>query len=281
MKHSDSTLTPNCPELWIAHFPWPKKDGHKYDRGWALVIGGALYKAGAAKLAALAALRAGAGLVSIVCSEKDAVVYASTALSLMTMPRKKWNDALKDEHTTTIVIGPGAGVTKQTRDDVLSALKARRQVVLDADALNAFAANPKRVFSAILSPCILTPHAGEFKKLFPALSGLERKEAAQKAAALSKAVVIYKGHNTIIAAPDGRVCENTNAPADLATAGSGDVLAGICAGLLAQGMDAFNAACAAVWLHGEAATLHGPGLISEDIITLLPQVLRNLKKHAI
>jgi ADP-dependent NAD(P)H-hydrate dehydratase / NAD(P)H-hydrate epimerase len=274
MKH-------NAPEIWISHFPWPQPEGHKYDRGHTLVIGGAMAKAGAAKLAALAALRTGAGLVSIVCHAKDMHVYAASALSVMTLPRKEWKTSLKDARVNTVLIGPGAGVTKQTQDNVLVALKARKQAVLDADALTAFAATPKRLYAAIRSPCILTPHAGEFKRLFPAIAALERTEAARKAAELSHAAVVYKGAKTIIAAPDGRVCVNINAPPDLATAGSGDVLSGICAGLLAQGMDAFYAACAAVWLHGEAANLHGAGLIAEDIITLLPQVLQRLKKHGI
>ncbi len=271
----------NQPNLWLSHMPWPQVDGHKYDRGHTLVVGGPMIKAGAAKLAALAALRTGAGLVSIVSHEKDIAAYATTALSVMTMPRREWKHALKDERVNVMLIGPGAGVGKETKEDVLEALGAGKKLVIDADGITVFKGNPKLLFSAIQQPCILTPHAGEFERIFPQLAALEKATSASEAAQISHAVVVYKGRETIIAAPDGRVCLNNTAPPELATAGSGDVLAGICAGLLSQGMESFQAACAAVWIHGEAAKLHGSGLIAEDIISMLPQVLRILKKYAI
>lgn len=266
----------NSPTLWRSLLPWPQPEHNKYHRGHTLVIGGEAKRAGAAKLAAIAALRTGSGLVSIVCSEKDIPVYAASALSLMTESRKDFLKLLQDKRKNTVLIGPGAGVSKATRDAVLATLKAQKKAVLDADVLTAFAKNPKALFAAINSPCILTPHAGEFARLFP-VSSSTKQEAALAAAKASHAVIVYKGHETVIASPDGRVVVNNNAPPDLATAGTGDVLAGICAGFLAQGMEAFEAACAAVWIHGEAARQQGAGLISEDLPGRLPLVLQTLK----
>jgi NAD(P)H-hydrate epimerase len=266
----------NGPELWQALLPWPKPEGHKYMRGDTLVIAGPAKRAGAAKLAGLAALRTGSGLVSLVCDKKDLRVYASRALSLMTDTRDQWKKLLADKRKNTVLIGPGAGVTKATRDVVLAALKAQKRAVLDADALTAFAPHAKTLFAAIKSPVILTPHDGEFARLFPALKG-SKLEKARKAAELSHAVVVLKGYDTVIASPDGRAAINTNAPPDLATAGAGDVLSGICAGLLAQGMEPWEAASAAVWIHGEAARQQGAGLIAEDLLTHLPSVLQSLK----
>jgi NAD(P)H-hydrate epimerase len=266
----------NTPGLWQELLPWPAASHHKYHRGHTLVIGGKAIRAGAAKLAALAALRTGSGLVSIVCAKTDVMAYASTALSLMTETRDNFTQLLADKRKNTVVIGPGAGVGKATRDAVLKILKAKKRVVLDADALTSFADTPKALFSAIRSPAILTPHQGEFARLFPRLKGskLEKTLAAARA---SGAIVILKGADTVIASHDGRAAINANAPPTLATAGAGDVLSGICAGWLAQGMDAFEAACAAVWMHGEAAVQQGPGLIAEDLPRLLPSVLRELK----
>ncbi len=267
----------NHPEQWRSRFAFPKTQGHKYDRGHTLVVGGPMLKAGAAKLAALGALRAGSGLVSIVCAKKDEIVYATSALSLMTESQSNWAKLLKDQRCNTVVIGPGAGADKRTRDLTLAALKTQKNVVLDADALTSFAGNARLLFGAIKSSCVLTPHEGEFARLFKHIAGKSKLEKALKAAALAHAVVVLKGSDTVIAAPDGRACINSNAPPYLATAGAGDVLAGIIAGLLAQGMNAFDAACAAVWLHGEAARQHGPGLIAEDLPCYLPRALQSLK----
>jgi NAD(P)H-hydrate epimerase len=274
---AESKVHENHPHLWRALLPWPQPQGHKYQRGHTLVIAGPPKRAGAARLAGLAALRAGSGLVSLVCDKKDLRVYASKALSLMTETRDEWKKLLADERKNTVIIGPGAGVGKTTRDMTLTALKSGKRSVLDADALTSFASHAKTLFAAIKSPCILTPHDGEFARLFPKLTGSKLEKALQ-AAALSHAVVVLKGYDTVIAAPDGRAAINTNAPPDLATAGSGDVLSGICAGLLSQGMAAFDAACAGVWIHGQAATLHGAGLIAEDLVGRIPAVLQGLKK---
>ncbi len=269
----------NGPELWQAHFPWPRPEENKYNRGSTLVVGGPVAHAGAARLAALAALRTGSGLVTIVCDKQDEAIYAGEALSLITDTLDKWHELLKDARKNTVLVGPGAGVTDATRHHVIAALETGKRTVLDADALSAFASEPEMLFGAVRSPCILTPHMGEFARLFPEIAkGQGNKlQKTWRAAQASHSIVILKGYDTVIAAPDGRVVVNTNAPPDLATAGAGDVLSGICAGLLAQGMEPFEAACAAVWLHGEAAQRQGAGLIAEDLLSHLPSVLQSLK----
>ncbi len=268
----------NNPSLWQALLPWPKPEHNKYHRGHTLVVGGSAKHAGAAKLAAFSALRTGSGLVTIVCNERDVPVYATTALSLMTETLDNWKTLLEDSRKNTAIIGPGAGVGKETCDLVLAALEAKKETVLDADALTSFADDPARLFNAIASPCVLTPHSGEFARLFSGLSiNHIRLQNALQAATLSHAVVVLKGSDTVIAAPDGRAVINHNAPPELATAGTGDVLAGIIAGLLSQGMEVFAAACAAVWIHGEAAKLQGTGLISQDLPNHIGKVLQGLK----
>jgi hydroxyethylthiazole kinase-like uncharacterized protein yjeF len=268
----------NTSSLWQAKLPWPKPKHNKYHRGHTLVVGGPIRHAGAAKLAAIAALRTGSGLVSIMCEPGDMPVYAASALSLITDSLEHWETSLKDTRKNTIIIGPGTGVGEPTCDKVLSALAAKKYCVLDADALTSFAQKPAALFDAIKSPCILTPHQGEFDKLFSSVnSDISKLEKALEATKLSNAIIILKGHDTVIASPDGRAVINTNAPPNLATAGAGDVLSGICAGLLAQGMDAFDAGCASVWIHGEAAKQQGAGLIAEDLLHHLPTVLQMLK----
>jgi len=184
--------------------------------------------------------------------------------------------ALSNKRHTAALIGPGAGIGENTRQCVLSILKSAAGAVLDADALTSFEGDPKEFFQALRADDILTPHGGEFARLFPALNGGKRLEAARAAAAQANAVIVLKGADTIIAAPNRRAIINTNAPYDLATAGSGDVLAGLIAGMRAQGLPGFEAAAAGVWLHGAAGQVAGPGLIAEDLPDVLPQVFRTL-----
>ncbi|ALM82643.1 bifunctional ADP-dependent NAD(P)H-hydrate dehydratase/NAD(P)H-hydrate epimerase [Bordetella sp. N] len=267
----------NDPALWLARFPWPRVDGHKYARGHALVVGGAVMT-GAARLSASAAARVGAGLVTVAAPQSAWQVYASALTSIMVQPLAHagaLDEVLADARKNAIAIGPGAGVSAQTRRHVLAALGTGRAVVLDADAITTFAGQGDTLFEAIHGPCVMTPHEGEFGRLFPG-SG-SKTQRARAAAAQSGAVVLLKGPDTVIAAPDGRVVINTNAPPDLATGGSGDVLTGMITGLLAQGMTAFDAAACAAWLHGAAAHAFGPGLIAEDIPAQLPAVFRALR----
>lgn len=270
----------NHPDLWLDQFPWPHPSQHKYMRGHVLIRGGGIMT-GAARLAAMASARTGAGLVSVAAPSASWPVYAAALTSVMVLPcdgLQAWQSLLSDSRRNVIVIGPGAGRTDTLCAEVLSALELSRAVVLDADALTAFSGQGATLFQAITGPCVLTPHSGEFTRLFgPGVGGASKLERTRAAARISSAVVVLKGADTIIAAPDGRVIVNNNAPPELATGGTGDVLAGIIAGLAAQGMDVFNAAAAAVWMHGRAATLFGPGLIAEDLPQMLIPVLRELK----
>jgi NAD(P)H-hydrate epimerase len=274
------TIFENGPALWGKAFPWPRPDGHKYSRGHVLLAGGPVMT-GAARLAARAAGRIGAGLVTVAAPASAWPVYAAALTSTIVQPMARpedWPRLLADERRNAILLGPGAGHDEASRGHVLAALGTGRAVVLDADALTLFAAVPDELFAAIRGPAILTPHAGEFRRLFPL--GADRLAAARAAARASGAVILLKGSDTVIAAPDGRAIINANAPPELATAGSGDVLAGMCVGLLAQGMPGFLAAAAACWLHGAAAASFGPGLVAEDIVERLPRALRRLRAAA-
>ena len=266
----------NDPCLWIAKLPRPQAGGNKYTRGHALISGG-YPMTGAARLAARAAARTGAGLTTIAVSALALPVYAAALTSVMVQPLAEPGDfecLLDDRRYTAFLIGPGAGTGEETRSRVLAMLATNHATVLDADALTSFADDPPTLDGAITGPCVLTPHDGEFHRLFdPAGDKLTRTRVAARRCG---AVIILKGSDTVITAPDGRTVINSNAPPTLATAGSGDVLGGIVLGLVAQGMEPFLAATAAVWLHGAAAAEFGPGLISEDLPDLLPGVFRRL-----
>ena len=266
----------NDPMLWISSLPRPTEGGNKYTRGHALISGG-YPMTGAARMAARAAARAGAGLTTIAVAPIALPVYAATLTSIMVQPLAVPEDfacLLDDQRTSAFLIGPGAGTGEETRTRVLAMLATGRPTLLDADALTAFADDPSTLEKAITGPCVLTPHDGEFRRLFdPSGDKLVRTRAAARR---SGVVIVLKGSDSVITAPDGRAVINSNAPPTLATAGSGDVLSGILLGLLAQGMEPFLAAAAAVWLHGAAAAEFGPGLIAEDLPDLLPGVFRRL-----
>jgi hydroxyethylthiazole kinase-like uncharacterized protein yjeF len=267
----------NDPALWRTELPRAKSSGNKYTRGHALLCGG-YPMTGAARMAARAAARIGAGLTTIAVPEVAFSIYAAALTSIMVRPLKQDGDfaqLLSDPRFTAFLIGPGAGVTDATRETVLEILATARPVLLDADAISVFASKTAELARAIRGPCVMTPHGGEFARLFD-LPG-DKLSRARSAARQSGAVIVLKGADTVIAAPDGRAVVNTNAPASLATAGSGDVLGGLILGLLAQGMDAFLAAAAGVWVHGAAAAAFGPGLLAEDLPDLVPAVLRQLE----
>ncbi len=259
------------PALWLAQFPWPKVEGHKYARGHAVVVSGPAFSTGAARLAAMGALRAGAGLVTV-ASPKDAVIVNASHLTAI-MVREADDaeglaDLLADERKNAVLIGPGIGVGDNTKALVRAALASKAAVVLDADALTSFAQDRDELFAAIAgrnAPVAMTPHEGEFARLFGPVGEGEKLEAARAAAARSGAIVLLKGPDTVVAAPDARASINATASPWLATAGTGDTLAGMVLGLLAQRMEPFAAVSAAVWMHGRAAQLFGPGLISEDL----------------
>ncbi len=272
--------------LWAADFPWPRADGHKYSRGHAVVVSGGLSTTGAARLGARGALRAGAGLVTIASPGEALAVNAAANLAIMVRPldgAEELTAFLADRRRNAVLIGPGGGVGPAMRDLVRAVLASEAAAVLDADALASFSEEPEALANAISGrahPVVLTPHAGEFSRLLKAIDedgDLRSKlEKARAAAEWSGAIVVLKGADTVVAEPGGRAAIAENAPPWLATAGSGDVLGGIIAGLLAQGMPGFAAACAAVWLHGEAANAFGPGLIAEDLPEMLPKIYRQL-----
>jgi ADP-dependent NAD(P)H-hydrate dehydratase / NAD(P)H-hydrate epimerase len=277
----------NLSELWRDRFPMPRAQGHKYDRGHVVVVSGPSWSTGAARLAARGALRAGAGLVTIASPREALAVNAAANLAIMVRPvdgAAELARFLGDPRLNALAIGPGLGVSEATCELVLAALAGERAVVLDADAMTSFAQSPRRLAAAVKNrgekTTILTPHEGEFSRYFNSLDvntkAGSKLERARLAAALIGAVVVLKGADTVVAAPDGRASIAANAPAFLATAGAGDVLTGIAAGLVAQGMASFEAASAAVWLHGEAACAFGIGLIAEDLPEQLPSVYRGL-----
>ena len=291
----------DTPDLWRLLLPLPGEGVHKYARGHALVLSGGPWSTGAARLSARAALRIGAGLVTLASPREALGINAAHLTAIMLTPCDGAADMaaiLADRRKNALVMGPGAGVGKATMDIVLEALRSDppdRALVLDADALTSFEDDPVMLANAIKRAgkvVVLTPHEGEFSRLFnyegrllesgrqlsergetPFHSKLER---ARRAARESGATLILKGPDSVVASPDGRVAISFDAPPWLATAGSGDVLAGFVGGLLAQGMPMFEAACAAVWIHGACAHAIGPGLIAEDLAEAMPGVLRGL-----
>ncbi|RJT38537.1 NAD(P)H-hydrate dehydratase [Mesorhizobium waimense] len=284
----------NVPALWLDTLPVPAVDAHKYKRGHAGVFSGGPSATGAARLSALAAARSGAGAVTVLSPANAMQVNAAHLTSIML--RKA--DTIEDVHTfigerrpSAFVLGPGFGVGDRTRGFALAILGAGRPdaaggidgLVLDADGITSFRDEPDTLFEAArrseAPALVMTPHEGEFGRLFPDIAAdnsLSKLAKARAAAARANAIVVYKGADTVIAAPKGRAAINNNGASWLATAGSGDVLAGIIAGLLAQGMRPLEAACAAVWIHAEAGSRFGPGLIAEDLPLAMVPVLREL-----
>lgn len=280
----------NDPALWPGVVSAPPAEGHKYGRGHAVVVSGPIDATGAARLAARGALRVGAGLVTVASPPAALAVNAAALTAVMVRGCEGaagLEALLADPRRNAVVIGPGAGVGDETAAMVEAALAAGPHAVLDADALTSFAGRAQDLALLVAARrngpgqgVVLTPHEGEFARLFGEIPGIaddpSKLERCRSAARMTGAVVILKGPDTVIAAPDGRAAVNANATPWLATAGSGDVLAGFVGGLLAQGHPALEAACAAVWLHAAAGSAVGPGLIAEDLPEALPGVLRQL-----
>jgi hydroxyethylthiazole kinase-like uncharacterized protein yjeF len=273
---SDAPL--NGPQLWLERFPWPTAETHKHSRGRMGVVSGELWMTGAARMAARAGLRIGAGVVRLFCREDTFAVNAAHAEAVI-LKRYDGDNDLEDAGNAldSMVIGPGAGLDEQTRLNVLALARTGAALVVDADAITVFKTRPEDLFAILDRDDVLTPHEGEFERLFPgALEGGDRTEAVREASRQAGGIVMLKGAETVIAAPDGRVVLNRGGSPWLATAGSGDVLAGFVGGLMAQGMDSFEAACAGAWIHAQAAEAFGPGLIAGDLPDLAPSVLRRL-----
>jgi len=267
-------LFTNAPPRWRRLLPRRTPSSHKYRHGHAVVVGGPGSRSGAARMAATAALRTGAGLVTVLADADALGVYAAHLTAVMLAPvadDEAFAEAIADPRRNAVLLGPGGGVGPELRGRVQHCLEAGKACVLDADALTSFADSPEALFERVQGPCVLTPHDGEFARLFS--TDGDKVSRARRAAAQSGATLLLKGADTVVAAPDGRAVVQPWAPPGLATAGAGDVLAGIGLGLLAQGMPAFEAAAAAVWLHALAGTAPARGLIAEDLIGRLPDAL--------
>jgi hydroxyethylthiazole kinase-like uncharacterized protein yjeF len=269
-------LFENDPGLWAQRFPWPAVDAHKHARGRMMAVSGEAWNTGAARLAARGALRIGAGVVTVLSPPNALAVNAAHLEAVMLAPfESEYDLQTRAANADAVVIGPAAGVGEATMRHVFALARNGAALVVDADALTSFAEDPGALFSALDRDDVLTPHPGEFERIFPGLltASPERITAAREAARRAGAVVLLKGSDTVVASPDGRAAVSLNGAPWLATAGSGDVLAGFIAGLIAQGMESFEAACAAAWIHAEAGAAHGPGLIAEDLPDLAPTVL--------
>ncbi|MCJ2120192.1 NAD(P)H-hydrate dehydratase [Methylobacterium sp. J-001] len=281
----------NGPELWAPTFPRLTGESHKYTRGHALILSGPATKTGAARLAARGALRVGAGLVTLASPQAALAENAAQLTAIMLRPCETaddLDDMLTDERLNVVLAGPGLGIGEPTRERIAVAAAAGRGLVLDADALTSFAGQAPLLAAHLAdgdAQAILTPHEGEFTRLFSGTEataeGSDKVARTRAAAALTGAVVVLKGSDTVIASRDGRAAINDHGSPYLGTAGSGDVLGGLIAGLLAQGMPPFEAAAAGVWLHGDAGLRHGPGLIAEDLPDLMPAVLGGLLDAAL
>ncbi len=256
----------NAPSLWRAALPVPKSSDHKYSRGHVVVIGGEM--TGAARLAAMGAARIGAGMVSVLAPAEALPMLASLPAAIIVAARPKapaLGEWLRQRKAAAVLVGPGLGRTSEARAAINACLASGLPAALDADALTAFAGNAEGLARARRAPTVLTPHAGEFERVFGGGDG-GRLAAARAAAARTGAVLVAKANDTIIADPEGRAAINANAPAWLASAGTGDVLAGMILGLLGQGLPAFEGAAAAVWLHGERGAARGQNLIADDLV---------------
>ncbi len=275
----------NTPELWAADFPWPERGTHKHRRGRLAVVCGPALATGAARLSVAGGRRVGAGFTTLFGTEDALRIAAAHETGAVLKPAARGAataEAIRAFGAHAAIVGPAAGADAETRVLALDLLGEGPALVLDADALTVFADAPEALFAALRADCVLTPHEGEFLRLFPDLdddSG-SKLDRARAAAARAGCTVLLKGPDTVIAAPDGRAAVTTETTPFLASAGTGDVLAGIIGGLMAQHMPAFAAACAGAWLHGRAGRLIGPGLIAEDIPDALPEILSGLRAGA-
>ncbi|PHY21387.1 NAD(P)H-hydrate dehydratase [Caulobacter sp. BP25] len=272
-------LFENDPDLWLARFPWPAFDAHKHSRGRLKVVSGEAWSTGAARLAARGGLRVGAGAVTVLSPPGALAINAAHLEAIMLAPFESDADlAVAAEVADAVIIGPAAGVGETTARNLQALARTGAALVVDADALTSFRHDAEDLFACLDRDDVLTPHPGEFERIFPGLlaKSSERVTATREAARRAGAVVLLKGPDTVVAAPDGRTSVLLNGTPWLATAGSGDVLAGFIGGLIAQGMESFEAACAGAWIHAECGARHGPGLIAEDLPGLAPAVLAEL-----
>ena len=273
----------NSPSLWLKKFPWKKKKHHKYSRGKLIIFGGQINMTGATILSAEAALRVGVGSVKIVCSKKTLPIYSSKFPSLLKeviINLGFLKKLIMKEKNSIFLIGPGAGSNRQTKERTKLILKNSKYVVIDADALTCFKAEPKELYNLLDRNKIITPHIKEFHSIFPSIDkNISNYEKIIKASRLCKCTIVLKGANTLICSQFEKIVINKHASSELAVIGSGDVLAGIISSLIGKNkLNPFLSSCAGVWIHGDIARKFGPGLIAEDIIKNIPKTLRKLKK---
>jgi hydroxyethylthiazole kinase-like uncharacterized protein yjeF len=282
-KFINNKIIENDPKLWIKRFPWKKYNSHKYSRGRVFIYGSLKNYIGASLLSSNAAIRCGAGAVTIIANKNTIDKYNQLFFSLLKVEinsQKEFQDFLNNSLITSFLIGPGAGVNQETAENVKLISKYINYAVIDADAITSFSKNTKQLFSILNKDKIITPHEGEFNRVFPNLKNIQNKiERTVVAAKKANCIVIFKGPDTVIASPDGKVCVNTISTEELAVIGSGDVLSGIITSLIGKNkMSSFDGACAGVWLHSIAARMVKKGLIAEDIIRNLPRALDQLDK---
>ncbi len=277
-RATPTRLFVNDPALWRHAIPWPTAEGHKYSRGHAVILGGT-EMTGAARLAADAAQRIGAGLVTVAADPSVVPIYAAWRADLLVARianATEFASLLTDRRMNAVLLGPGAGADARLAGSIAAAFDTDAGLVLDADCFSVLADRRNGLFRRLDGRVLMTPHAGEFARLFG--EPTPRLPAARRAACETGATILLKGSDTIVAAPDGSAIVNTGAPADLATAGSGDVLAGLAVGLVANRLPRLLAGAIACWVHARAASLFGPGLVAGDLPDLVPKVLTALKK---
>lgn len=272
----------NNPSLWLDTFPWPKKTDHKYTRGHLVVVGGT-DMTGAARLVVQASRRIGAGITTLLCPKEAKEIYQTTLLGTLIHSYKtmdEFRDFVEKENVNALVVGPGLSPTNETKILVELCLRTRKPLVIDAGGLSCYQDRPQDLFDLLHDECVLLPHEGEFKRLFSL--GYDHVLSAFDAAKVCSGTLLLKGSESVIASSTfsshNQCIINRNAPATLATAGTGDVLAGMVGGLLVQGMSPFLAVAASAWIQGKAARLFGPGLLAEDLIEDMPMVLKEIKQ---
>ena len=272
----------NSLALWLNNFPWKKKKDHKYSRGKLIIFGSQLNMTGSTILSAEAALRVGTGSVKIICSKKTLPIYSSKFPSVL---KEEINDLISlkklivKEKNSIFLIGPGAGVNQLTKKRTKLILKNSKYAVIDADALTCFKNNPKELYGLLDKNKIITPHIKEFHTIFPMINKkITNYEKIVKASKICKCNIVLKGANTLISSSAENIVLNKHTSSELAVIGSGDVLSGLIASLVGKNkLTPFLACCAAVWIHGDIAKKFGPGLIAEDIVKNIPNVLKKLK----
>ena len=277
-------LLKNTPKIWLKKFPWKKKSSNKYSRGRVLILGGQKNMIGATILAAEACLRVGVGSVKIICTKETLPILSRkfpSALKIEINNLSFLKTFLRKESKTTQValVGPGAGKSSKTIKFTEEILKQMKYVVLDADSLNSFQNKTKKLLKYLDRYKLITPHQDEFHRLFPKIKrSLNNKDKVLKFLKICKSNILLKGNTTVIGSTK-KIIINRHTSSELAVIGSGDVLAGIITSLVGdKKMSIVEAASAATWIHGDIAKRHGQGMISEDLIKGIPNILRKLKK---